>query len=581
MKLFRNFFSVKSSSICSFFLFSYCVLLFPFSLYFLMTGDCILLEWELLSVSGTFVSFPVLLDPIGLSFSNVVCFISACVMMFSSSYMAGDVFLSRFTWLVMLFVLSMNLLVFIPSLISLLIGWDGLGIVSFALVVYYQNMKSLSAGVLTALANRIGDVMILLSIGFCVLQGHWNILFMWDSEFSWVIVFCVVVAGMTKSAQIPFSSWLPAAMAAPTPVSALVHSSTLVTAGVFLLIRFFPFLNEFFWFKAGLLFVSVLTMLMAGIGANYEYDLKKVIALSTLSQLGVMMMSLGLGMPFLALFHLYTHALFKAMLFLCAGAIIHNNSDVQDLRCLGSLWGQMPLTVSCLNVANLALCGAPFMSGFYSKDLILESSLFSPCNSLMLLLIFLATGMTAAYSIRLSIYSLWGHSNHLTYHQNYDEDESVTYPIMMLSLVTIFGGKYIQSLFVSFDEFIVLPVEHKLITLVVSLIGVWFAIFIWSGPKKNSLGSGLGQDFNSFMWFLAPLSTQGIVKGPLVLSFSLFKSLDQGWLELIGGQGMLGFFSRASQMNQTFQSKLLNSFSMMVVFSGVLVVVFFGFLKCF
>lgn len=160
---------------------------------------------------------------------------------------------------------------------------------------------------------------------------------MWDTELSVLVIFCILVAGMTKRAQVPFSRWLPAAIAAPTPVSALVHSSTLVTAGVFLFIRFFPFVSSFSGFSSSLLFVSVLTILMAGIGANYEFDLKKVIALSTLSQLGVMMASLGLGAPYLALFHLYTHALFKAMLFLCAGGIIHNNGDIQDLRCLGGL----------------------------------------------------------------------------------------------------------------------------------------------------------------------------------------------------------------------------------------------------
>jgi len=136
-----------------------------------------------------------------------------------------------------------------------------------------------------------------------------------------------MVAAITKRAQIPFSAWLPAAMAAPTPVSALVHSSTLVTAGVFLLIRFFPFLRSCSFFQPALLFISVATLLLAGVGANYENDLKKVIALSTLRQLGVIMIRLGMGMPYLALFHLYTHALFKALLFLCAGAIIHNRSN--------------------------------------------------------------------------------------------------------------------------------------------------------------------------------------------------------------------------------------------------------------
>nr|YP_009572103.1 NADH dehydrogenase subunit 5 [Umbonium thomasi]QBI37689.1 NADH dehydrogenase subunit 5 [Umbonium thomasi] len=573
MKLFWGFFNVKSSSISSFMLFFYVFCMFPFSVYFFLSGKCILMEWEIFSASSTNMSLSLILDPVGVSFSVVVCFISACVMLFSSSYMAGDIFLSRFTGLVMMFVLSMNLLVFIPNLVALLVGWDGLGIVSFALVVYYQNVKSLSAGMLTALANRVGDVMLLLSIGLCVIQGHWNILFMWDSIFSPVLVFCVVVAGMTKSAQIPFSSWLPAAMAAPTPVSALVHSSTLVTAGVFLLIRFFPFLSEFSGFSVGLLFVSVLTLLMAGIGANYEYDLKKVIALSTLSQLGVMMMSLGLGMPYLALFHLYTHALFKAMLFLCAGAIIHNNSNAQDLRQLGNLWKQMPLTVSCLNVANLALCGAPFMSGFYSKDLILETSLFSPCNFLMLVLIFVATGMTAAYSIRLSIYSLWGAFNQIPMHCNGDEDVKVTSAIIPLSVITLFIGALLQLEVLDFDSSMVLPLSYKLLTLLVTLMGAWLAVLMWQSPSLVFGGGGVVVSFNSMMWFFAPLSTQPVVKGPLLAGKMVFKSLDQGWLEVFGGQGVFSCVSSVSGINQTYQRKFLSSFISMIVLSGLVIVV--------
>nr|YP_009318302.1 NADH dehydrogenase subunit 5 [Lunella granulata]AOZ71783.1 NADH dehydrogenase subunit 5 [Lunella granulata] len=571
MKLFQGFFKLKSSSISSFMLFSYALALLPLTIYFFMTNKCIMMEWEIFSTSSTSMSLSLIFDPVGISFSNIVCFISACVMLFSSSYMSTDIFLSRFVALVMMFVLSMNLLVFIPNIVALLIGWDGLGIVSFALVIYYQNPKSLSAGMLTALANRIGDVMLLLSIGFCAIQGHWNILLMWQNDFSPILAFCVVVAGMTKSAQIPFSSWLPAAMAAPTPVSALVHSSTLVTAGVFILIRFFPFLDMFSGFKTSLLFISVLTLLMAGIGANYEYDLKKVIALSTLSQLGVMMMSLGLGMPFLALFHLYTHALFKAMLFLCAGAIIHNNSNSQDLRQLGNLWNQMPLTVSCLNVANLALCGAPFMSGFYSKDLILETSLQSPSNFLMLVLIFLATGMTAAYSIRLSIYALWGHSNHMKIHQNFDEDTKVTWAIMLLSITSIFIGKLMQMNILQFTSSIILPLTHKILTLFVTLVGAWLAIVIWQSPKLTQIKTNKTLSFNSLMWFMAPLSTQPIILSPLNMGSSLFKSLDQGWLEIFGGQGIFNLTKISSMGNQTIQSKMISSFIMMILSSMLLI----------
>nr|YP_010381755.1 NADH dehydrogenase subunit 5 [Entemnotrochus adansonianus]UDL72139.1 NADH dehydrogenase subunit 5 [Entemnotrochus adansonianus] len=567
MKVVFSFFSLKSSSVSSLVLFMYSIVIFPVMLWFLSSGKTLLMEWEILSVSGSFVSFPVILDSVGLSFSCVVCFISGCVMMFSSSYMGSDPFLSRFVWLVMMFVLSMNMLIFIPSLVSLLIGWDGLGIVSFALVIYYQNMKSMGAGMLTALANRVGDVMLLISIGLCVVQGHWNILFMWNSEFSPVIAGCLLIAAMTKSAQIPFSAWLPAAMAAPTPVSALVHSSTLVTAGVFLLIRFFPFLNEWESFKPALMFFAVCTLLMAGIGANYECDLKKIIALSTLSQLGVMMLSLSLGACYLALFHLYTHALFKAMLFLCAGGIIHNNGSIQDIRSLGNLWSQMPLTVSCLNIANLALCGAPFMSGFYSKDMILEFCLSGGYNLFMLLLIFLATGMTASYSLRLSIYSLWGQSNHQLMHHNFDEDIKLNSSVVLLSLATIVSGKQLQLVFLEFNYSLVLPLEYKLLTLFVIILGLWMAYLLWANFSSYSVEIGMIDHFMSNMWFLTYNSTQPVICAPLEWGFLVFKSLDQGWLEIFGGQGLFSILKNLIWSGQEIQGKAVNSFIAMMFIS--------------
>nr|QBC73189.1 NADH dehydrogenase subunit 5 [Lepetodrilus guaymasensis] len=570
MVMMKALFKVKSPSISSLLLFTYSILMCPVSFYFVFSNSTMLVEWEILSISSTSLTLPLILDPVGVIFSNVVCLISACVMMFSTSYMSNDVFLSRFTWLVMLFVLSMNLLIFIPSLASMLIGWDGLGIVSFALVIYYPNMKSLSAGMITALANRIGDVMLLMAIGFTALQGHWNILFMWDTPLSFLTAACLVIAGMTKSAQIPFSAWLPAAMAAPTPVSALVHSSTLVTAGIFLLIRFFPFLNTFKIFNISLLFIAVLTMLMAGISANYEYDLKKVIALSTLSQLGVMMTSLSLGFPNLALFHLLTHALFKAMLFLCAGAIIHNNSDTQDLRNLGNLWHQMPLTVSCLNIANLALCGAPFMSGFYSKDLILESSLFNPSNMVMILLIFLATGMTAAYSLRLSFYSLWNQSNHSPLHNNFDEDSTLTSPMIILSTITIVAGSALQKLTLDFNESFTLPLSHKLLTILVILSGAWLASLYWNTSKSAPPQKSMMTHFNSSMWFLALISAQPLILHSLISGKMTFKTLDQGWLELTGGQGMMLSTIKMTQINQTFQNKVITLLVSMAIISMVL-----------
>nr|UWT52302.1 NADH dehydrogenase subunit 5 [Neomphalidae sp. Hatoma] len=564
--------SLKSSSISSLFLFFYSFAIFPLLVFLVLMNKSFIIEWEILSVSSTFITFPIILDPIGVSFSFVVCFISACVMMFSSSYMEKDPFLPRFIWLVMMFVLSMNALIFIPSLISLLLGWDGLGIVSFALIVYYQNNKSLGAGMLTALANRIGDVALLTAIGLCVMQGHWNILCMENYKFIGAISFCILLAGMTKSAQVPFSSWLPAAMAAPTPVSALVHSSTLVTAGVFLLIRFFPFISSWEFFKNFLLFVSVITLLMAGLSANFEYDMKKVIALSTLSQLGVMMMSLALGMPYLTLFHLYTHALFKAMLFLCVGMIIHNNSNIQDLRMLGGLWKDMPLTISCLNIANLALCGAPFLSGFYSKDLILEMFLFSPCNMIILMMIFFATGLTAAYSLRLSMYSIWGQLNRPTFHQIYDEDMKSTFPMIFMSLMTVFGGAFMQYNMLEFNALLFLPLYFKLLTISVILAGGCLSFILSKKSFLTKMSFNSSYSFFSLMWFLIPVSTLPIISLSMKTSLNFIKVLDQGWLETLGGSGSFFSLMKMSQQNQILQKSVINSFIMMIFLTLLLTI---------
>jgi len=216
-----------------------------------------------------------ILDPIGLRFSLTVLFISANVLSFSITYIKLDKFIKRFTILVLLFILSMNLLIFIPHIIALLLGWDGLGLVSFILVIYYQNHKSLAAGLITAFSNRIGDAILLVAIALTLDQGHWFILNIINNNQIIYQIILIILAAITKSAQIPFSRWLPAAIAAPTPVSALVHSSTLVTAGVFLLIRFYPFLHIAPYFNRTLLSIATITIFIAGVRATTECDIKK------------------------------------------------------------------------------------------------------------------------------------------------------------------------------------------------------------------------------------------------------------------------------------------------------------------
>ena len=563
-----------SSSIRSVFLLLYTALLAPLAFLFTAKDVCILLDWNLGVLSTCPLNFRLVLDPISLSFRGVVCLISGCVIIFSSSYMSHDPFIKRFTWLVMLFVLSINILIFIPRLPALLLGWDGLGIVSFALVIYYQNVKSLGAGMLTVLANRVGDVMILTSIGLLVLQGHWTVTLMIDFHLRAWAGLTIMIAAITKRAQIPFSAWLPAAIAAPTPVSALVHSSTLVTAGVFLLIRFYPFLSSCSFFKPALLLISVSTLLLAGIGANYENDLKKIIALSTLSQLGVIMISLGIGMPYLALFHLYTHALFKALLFLCAGAIIHNRSNWQDIRTMGIIFSQAPLTTRCMNVANLSLCGAPFLRGFYSKDLILEVSLFNPTRFIMVLLIFIATGMTAAYSLRLSFCSLWGAPKGNPYHAKAERDLYINSSTITLRLAAVVAGFFLQTVFLDFNPTpFILPSLYKGLTIFVILVGFFTARILWDlrySPKKTSK-TGF---FFTTMWFLALISAQPLSQASLKLGTRLLKSIDQGWLEVLGGQGAFHASGGASSLNTQTQLKAFNFFILSILYSLLILLVY-------
>merc|ERR1719309_1055366 len=262
--------------------------------------------------------FLILVDQISLLFLRTVLIISRGVIFFRVEYIERDCLRNRFRALIIRFILAIGLLIIRPSLARLLMGWDGLGVTSYLLVSYYRRETSFNASILTALVNRVGDVALLLAISINVS----NILNYGITSSRSIIridlgVGLVLLARITKRAQVPFSAWLPAAMAAPTPVSALVHSSTLVTAGVYLLIRFNLFL-EWGGARNFLLGIGLITTTMAGLAAVFELDIKKVIALSTLRQLGIIFFSLGIRYPFLAFFHLISHAYFKAILFICA-----------------------------------------------------------------------------------------------------------------------------------------------------------------------------------------------------------------------------------------------------------------------
>lgn len=516
-------------------------------------------EWEIFRVNGSIIVIVLIFDWISLLFMSFVLFISSLVIYYRKDYIRGDLFINRFIILVLLFVFSIIIIILSPNLIRILLGWDGLGLVSYCLVIYYQNVKSYNAGILTALSNRLGDVALLIAIAWILNYGRWNFLFYLDfmKRDFWIRVVCfiVILAAMTKRAQIPFSSWLPAAIAAPTPVSALVHSSTLVTAGVYLLIRFRNLINGSLSAKI-LLLISGLTMFMAGLGANFEFDLKKIIALSTLSQLGLIIRILAIGFIKLAFFHLLTHALFKALLFICAGVIIHNIKNSQDIRDIGRLTIFIPLTISCLNVANLALCGFPFLAGFYSKDIILETVLVSQLNLFSVFLFFFSTGLTVSYSFRLFYYSFVININQSSINILNDKSLTIFKSMLGLLIFAIFGGSMLNWVIFPFSPVSCLPRILKFSTLIVCIIGgvVGFMIANINFFSLNkSLSFYMFSFFSRSIWFIPVLSTIGVVHYPILLRLKLYKTLDQGWFEFFGIQQIFKIFIKFSTIIQFIQ----------------------------
>nr|YP_009725098.1 NADH dehydrogenase subunit 5 [Rotunda rotundapex]QGW14820.1 NADH dehydrogenase subunit 5 [Rotunda rotundapex]WAR64275.1 NADH dehydrogenase subunit 5 [Rotunda rotundapex] len=565
----------KNNLICFnsfFFLFFFSVMNFMVMVYFIMNNLSLFLEWEIISFNSMNIVMSVLLDWMSLLFMMFVSLISSVVIFYSKSYMSSELNFNRFIILVLMFVFSMMLLIISPNLISILLGWDGLGLVSYCLVIYYQNLKSYNAGMLTALSNRIGDVMILMVICWVMNYGSWNYLFYMDFMKNDYVMFIVgimiVLASMTKSAQIPFSSWLPAAMAAPTPVSALVHSSTLVTAGVYLLIRFNYLLVDMFFFKV-LLFLSILTMFMSGISANYEFDLKKIIALSTLSQLGLMMSILSLGFPDVAFFHLLTHAMFKALLFMCAGIIIHMLNDVQDIRYMGGMSIFIPMTSLCLNISNLALCGVPFLSGFYSKDLILELVSFNNFNVMIFILFYLSTGLTVFYTFRLIMYVMVNEFNLMVVYNLYDEDYIMLNSMFVLLSMSLLSGSFLSWMIFCYPYMIYLSFNLKLMVIYVSILGLVFGYLISNmeiiSVNKFMLTYNLS-NFLCLMWFMPNLFTYGLSYTYMNFSQVLFKNIDMGWSEIYSGCGMINILKNYSIFYNIYQ---MNNFKI-YLFSFIL-----------
>nr|YP_010893067.1 NADH dehydrogenase subunit 5 [Spirobolus walkeri]WJR82398.1 NADH dehydrogenase subunit 5 [Spirobolus walkeri] len=521
----------------------------------------LVISWSCVGFGSLNMSVVVLIDYMSLVFCGVVLFITGVVLRYSEFYMGMEVNSSRFFYLVLLFVGSMLVVILSPSFLSLLLGWDGLGLVSYCLVIYYQNGKSYSAGFLTIMSNRLGDVGLLLAIGGLMGYGSWSFYGVWFDLYWWV-AWCVLLAGMTKSAQIPFAAWLPAAMAAPTPVSALVHSSTLVTAGVYLLIRFTWFVGGEGCFMVFIMYAGLVTMGLAGWAAIFECDLSKVIALSTLSQLGLMMVVVGVGGYGLAFFHLITHAMFKALLFLGAGKVIHSMGGNQDLRVMGSIVGGLPLTSMMMGLASLALCGFPFLAGFYSKDMILDYMMAGYLGWFGVILMLVGTFFTWLYSVRLIWVVMGGWWMNSVVSSLMDDESGYTTPMLLLAMGAMLSGSGLAWVILPLPGVDWFYSEVKLVPAALVLLGVV---------------GGYGLSFNYVSEFVAVSGVRGVSSGlvglffisgavliskPLRMGEGVVSLVDRGWGEVLGGQGVHQMWGLVSYYLQWMQENTVSVFLM-------------------
>lgn len=396
--------------------------------------------WELGSVSLVSLNLEICLDWISLTFAAVILLISSCVGFFIDSYIKEDT-LKVFNWTVYAFIFSMIVLVFSGSIPMVLVGWDWLGVTSFLLVMFYDGKKSFDAAILTALTNRVGDGLLICSTAGMVLACDLRL----DIKpYCWRVVF--VMGCVTKRAQIPFRRWLPAAIMAPTPVSSLVHSSTLVTAGIYLLIR-----SHIMWEKSSiactfLVCAGLTTSVIAGYSAVTESDIKKIIALSTLSQLGLIAFRLGLGEIELAFMHLLCHAFFKAGIFLSVGSLInYGTGDQYFIKFSRSTASLSPTALLRLLIGSMSLVGIPGTAGYASKESIVAVSYritSLPAAVLMVRRVLL----TILYSARI-VKSLVS----FTFARKFDlsrsyESFKLSLPGLLLVIFGLIGGELVASL---------------------------------------------------------------------------------------------------------------------------------------
>ena len=554
------------------------------------------IESEFLSISWEF-----LFDQLTVTMMIPVVFISTLIHIFSTDYMSEDPHNQRFFSYLSLFTFFMLLLVSGANYFVMFVGWEGIGIVSYLLInFWFTRLQANKAAILALTMNRVGDMG--LSIGFFALFALFGSidyatvfsLSPYMNETAITIIGLLLLSGaMAKSAQIPLHSWLPGSMEGPTPVSALIHAATLVTAGLYLLLRSSPLLEYSSTALLVITLVGATTAFFAATCGLVQNDLKRIIAFSTISQLGYMVMAVGLSQYNVALMHVVNHAFFKALLFLGAGAVIHSFADQQDVRRFGGLINFLPFTYTCMLVGSLSLLATPWLTGFYSKDLIIELAYaqYSFSGTFAFILGSVTAGLTAFYSFRLIslVFLTNPNGSRNAYLNSHEANFKVIIPLFLLALFSIFFGFVFSDLFVGLGtdffanslfihpnnisiieaEFS-LPIYIKLLPALLSLVGASLAIFLYHYQinfLRDITASSLGRKIYTFLngkYLFDVVYNNYIIGVGLQLGYIVSKVLDRGVIELVGPYGLSNVLTKTGINISKLDTGVVTTYSLYI-----------------
>jgi len=554
------------------------------------------LDSEILNISWEFY-----FDQLTVSLGLAVLYCSTLIHIYSIDYLSSDPHNQRFFSYLSAFTGGMLVLISGGNFFVMFVGWESIGVVSYLLINYYfTRIQANKAAMLAFTMNRSGDM--LMSISFFAIFavfGSLNYssvftLVPYINETSISLIGLLLLGGaLAKSANIPLHSWLPGSMEAPTPVSALLHAATLVTAGIYLLLRSSPILEYTPTVLLIITLIGATTAFFAGTCGLLQNDLKRIIAFSTISQLGYMMMSIGLSQYNVALMHTVNHAFFKALLFLGAGAVIHSFADQQDVRRMGGLIKFLPFTYSVMLVGSLSLLATPFLTGFYSKDLILELAYgqYSFSGMYAYILGSITAGITAFYSFRLIslVFLTVPNGQKQSYLNSHESNIFVIVPLLILALFSIFFGYVFSDLFVGVGsdffanslfihpnnisiieaEFSLNPII-KLLPAILSLTGATLAIFMYHLTPEiliNLTNNNLGRKIYSFLngkYYFDVIYNHFIVERGLQLGYKISKEIDRGVIELLGPYGLANAFTNTGKNIAKLDTGIITTYALYI-----------------